>query len=213
MRSFTILCAVAATLLFVLATADTEISGDARIHGTLQADNATGTFGFQVGTADAFNRRKLWFYSSNDADPANANGSYVGDGPVVHLGGVTADGFPVNIISEGVTCWGQNENGGAMNGSDWSLGRYKPSRFQIRQSIGGVQSDVFRVDPTKLTWRDKFILTEASLVLSNLLGLQGDGVHLLEVPQNDTAIHLTDYSVGRIPIKVNGETRYIPYFS
>lgn len=195
----------------VLAT--DHFDSDVTIIGTVKAVNESEGYALQVGVNDAFNRASFWFYGSNDADPDNSGGTYVGDGGVMHLGACQADGFPLNRISEGITVWGQNENGGEMNSANWSLARIKPNRFQLRQSVSGVQEDIIRVDPSKLQWRNKILVKEDNTTVSNLLVAEGDGSHIFDVPQDDTTIHLTDNSLGRIPIKVNGVTRYIPYFS
>lgn len=202
------------TLLCAYGHGADMFEGALEVAGTFKAVNQT-TIGYalRIGTLDAFSRSEMWLLATNDADPANAAGTYAGRGGVVHLGACTADGFPFNIISEGLTIWGQNEFGGEMNGANWSLARLKPGRFQLRQSVNGVQEDLFRADPNKIVWRDTFEVSVNETTVSNLLVLEGDGSNVMEVPQDDTPIHLTDNSLGRIPIVVDGVTRYIPYFA
>ena len=111
----------------------------------------SGTVG--MGTADAFNRSQLWWKRTNDSDPDNSSASYVGDGGVLRMGMLAADGDASNQISEGIIVYGMNGASGAMTSPNFGYARVKPQRFQLRQSVSSVQSDIFIADEDKLTFR------------------------------------------------------------
>jgi len=199
--------------LFALAVgADLLEEGKVEVNGNLYCRLDGSAYDFSVGPSDPFSRPLLSWTASNDADPANVNGTYAGDGSMFALGAFTADGDPENVISEGMKIAGQNEGGGAMNHTDWGYARVKPARFQLRQAKGGVQEDIFRVDPSKLKWRDTFDVTSTKTTISNILTLEGDGSFVFEAPEDFTSLHLTDYSFGRIIGKMGNYTVYLPVF-
>lgn len=106
----------------------------------------------QLGTSDPFGRAQLWYKRTNDPDPSNSGSTYAGKGSVFRMGSLTADGDPVDQISEGIVVYGQNSNGdmGNAGGNNFGFARIKPSRFQLRRAISGVQTDILRIDDSKL---------------------------------------------------------------
>jgi len=157
-------------------------NGGASIYSGVLADYQGSSYRFQVGSSDAFSRRLLWYGASNDADPDDSGGGYAGDGPIFVLGASAADGWPINIISEGIVAWGQDSAGNPLSNLNYAYARIKPSRFQLRHFTNGgaPAQDVFRADNNGIKWRppdtssDIFDLSSAGVSLDGGMIATGD---------------------------------------
>lgn len=156
--------------------------------GTMQLDLQNTRYRFQEGSADAFGRRQLLFNASNSSDPADLAGLYTGNGGILRLGYLTADGDPENIISEGIVCYGQNSTGAPMTAANYSFSRMKPMRFAITDTVASVQTEMFKVDTSIMHWRpdsaavDTVSFTSANELLNGNLQLNtvGNGIQIKE---------------------------------
>lgn len=170
------------------------VGGGGTIGPTIQVDNINGlsdpleldmlSHTLKLGSNDPFSRPQITFIGTNAADPDNTSASYDGTGSVLRLGALAPDGDPDNIISEGITVYGQN-TAGAMNntgGNNYGYARIKPLRFQLRESILGTGRDVFRVDGTRLSYMptgdtvDALHLDNTTLTLRKAVDLTDNNV-------------------------------------
>ena len=185
--------------------------------GTIDADEQSSEKRFRVGAADAFNRRQLEYYASNDSDPDGSGTGYSGDGPILRLGNMTADGDGRNVISEGAVFYGQATGVGKMDGPNWAFARVKPRRFQLRESLSSTQQDIFRVDDNSLEWRasgasgDTIKVQSTKMDVNTRLDANGDGTHVFGLP-TDATDPTGGGVVGRIPVQIGGVTRYLAYY-
>lgn len=111
------------------------------------------------GTADSFGRAQFHWSRTNDPDPDNGGGTYAGMGGVIRMGDLSANGDSFDQISEGFVCYGQNDSG-VMDAANYGFSRIKPLRFQLLEAIAGVQKDIFRADPTELSYSPTGIATD-----------------------------------------------------
>lgn len=119
----------------------------------------------QCGTVDAYNRVQMWFKI-----PAS----------VLRLGSLGADGDAQNITSEGIVIYGKNQNGDFGVGN-WSLGRFKSTRFGIQCSIDGVyEGYIFRFDVTENEWYIK----------------KNDGTKVFRIFRNENKIELQNLQLN-----------------
>src|SRR3990172_4458013 len=162
------------TCIAFLCIGLTAAQSSLQVNGTISANLQNAYYRTQAGTGDAFQRSQLWHFHSNDADPSDSAASYTGKGPILRIGSLAADGDATTIIGEGAVFYGQNKFGNEMNSTDWAFGRVKPLRFQLRESIGGAQKDVFHVSNTKLSWRESGGASDNFLVDTSGVTVKGD---------------------------------------
>lgn len=107
----------------------------------------------RIGSADSSNRRQLWYYGSNDPNPANEGGAYAGDGTVLRLGSMQADGDSLNVVSDGIFIYGINHLNDPVTAADYGYARMKADRFELVSSDTSTPYSTFRVDNSKIVWR------------------------------------------------------------
>ena len=192
------------TCIAFLCIGLTVAQSSIQVNGTISANLQNAYYRTQAGTGDAFQRSQLWHFHTNDADPSDSAASYTGKGPILRIGSLAADGDATTIIGEGAVFYGQNKFGNEMNSTDWAFGRVKPLRFQLRESIGGAQKDVFHVSNTKLSWRESGGASDNFLVNSDGITMTGkSGITFNTAAYTTQATSLTtgviaNSTVGRI---------------
>ena len=208
------------TILQRTGVGELTLTDDLVVNGTIDADEQSSESRFRVGAADSFNRRQLEYYASNDSDPDGTGAGYSGDGSILRLGNLTADGDAINVISEGAVFYGQATGVGAMTSTDFAFARIKPTRFQLREALSSTQRNIFRVDDNSLEWRasggasDTLNLTTTRMEVNTRIDANGDGTHVLQVAEDNTdPTSGGGAATGRIPILVNGNLRYIAYYT
>jgi hypothetical protein len=137
----------------MLLTTDQTADGNKSFTGILNydqqvLDGVTG-YVFEEGSADAFGRRQLLFYGSNDPNPGSSG--YTGLGGILRLGLLQSDGDSQNIISEGIVIYDHNSNNDFDN-TNYSISRFKGLRFALTDTISGVNNILFRANESELRW-------------------------------------------------------------